>query len=60
MRKLFKLSLLSILLVFAVTSCSEGKLKDGAYNFEVYATNDLHGRFFDSLYVSNNAYETHP
>lgn len=59
MRKLFKLSLLSILLAFIVTSCSEAKLKDGAYNFEVYATNDLHGRFFDSLYVSNNSHETH-
>ncbi len=59
MKKLFKLSVLSILLAFTITSCSEGKLKDGTYNFDVYATNDLHGRFFDSLYVSKNSFETH-
>ena len=59
MKKLFKLSLLFILLAFTVTSCSEGKLKDGTYSFDVYATNDLHGRFFDSLYVNKNSYETH-
>lgn len=60
MKKQFKLLALFILLAFTITSCAEGKLKDGAYNFEVYATNDLHGRFFDSLYVSNSDYETHP
>jgi 2',3'-cyclic-nucleotide 2'-phosphodiesterase/3'-nucleotidase len=59
MKKLFKLSVLSILLAFTITSCYEGKLKDGTYIFDVYATNDLHGRFFDSLYVSKNSFETH-
>ena len=59
MKKLFKLSVLSILLAFTITSCYEGKLKDGTYIFDVYATNDLHGRFFDSLYVSKNSFKTH-
>lgn len=56
----FNLSLLLVLLALAATSCSQEKLKDGEYKFEVYATNDLHGRFFDSLYVSNNEYAVHP
>ncbi len=29
--------------------------KDGKYVAELYATNDLHGKFFDSLYVNNEA-----
>ena len=60
MKKQFKLLALFILLTFTITSCAEGKLKDGAYTFEVYATNDLHGRFFDSLYVSNQSEQVHP
>ena len=59
MKKQIKFLLLLALAAFTVTSCSTDKLKDGAYNFEVYATNDLHGRFFDSLYVSNDRFETH-
>lgn len=53
MKKQFSLSLLSIILVLSITSCHQEKLKDGTYTLEIYATNDLHGRFFDSLYVSN-------
>ena len=60
MKKQFKLLAFFILLAFTITSCSDGKLKDGAYTFEVYATNDLHGRFFDSLYVSNQSELVHP
>ncbi len=60
MKKQFNLSLLFVLLALAVTSCSGNKLKDGTYNFEVYATNDLHGRFFDSLYVSKESQQVHP
>lgn len=60
MKKQFSLSLLSILLVLFSTSCDQGKLKDGTYKFEVYATNDLHGRFFDSLYISTESYSVHP
>ena len=37
-----------------LTSCSK---KDGEYYVDIYATNDLHGRFFDSLYVDNQAHE---
>ena len=59
MKKQINLFLLLVLVVFAVTSCSEKKLDDGTYNFDVYATNDLHGRFFDSLYVSTDSHETH-
>ena len=59
MKKQIQFLLLLALVAFTVTSCSQGKLKDGTYNFEVYATNDLHGRFFDSLYVSNGRYQTH-
>ena len=46
-------------MAFTATSCSGNKLEDGTYKFEVYATNDLHGRFFDSLYVNNAHYQTH-
>ena len=46
-------------MAFTATSCSGNKLEDGTYKFEVYATNDLHGRFFDSLYVNNARYQTH-
>ena len=59
MKKQINLFLLLVLVVFAVTSCSEKKLDDGTYNFDVYATNDLHGRFFDSLYVSTDSHQTH-
>jgi 2',3'-cyclic-nucleotide 2'-phosphodiesterase/3'-nucleotidase len=59
MKKQFNLSLLSILLVLLFISCQQGKLKDGTYTFEVYATNDLHGRFFDSLYISNESNGVH-
>ena len=58
-KKQFNLLLLFVLTVFIATSCSESKLEDGMYNFEVYATNDLHGRFFDSLYVSDGKDDTH-
>ena len=59
MKKQINLFLLLVLIVFAVTSCSEKKLDDGTYNFDVYATNDLHGRFFDSLYVSTDSHQTY-
>ena len=58
MKKQINLLLLLVLMVFIATSCSQNKLEDGTYNFDVYATNDLHGRFFDSLYVSNNGHQT--
>jgi len=60
MKKQFNISVLSILLVLLCASCYQEKLKDGTYNLEVYATNDLHGRFFDSLYISNESHAVHP
>ena len=59
MKKQIYLLLLLVLMVFTATSCSQNKLEDGTYNFDVYATNDLHGRFFDSLYVTTNRHQTH-
>ncbi|MBQ7998827.1 MAG: metallophosphoesterase, partial [Bacteroidales bacterium] len=41
------------ILLTILTSCSK---KDGEYYVDLYATNDLHGRFFDSLYVDNQAH----
>ena len=35
-------------------SCDNSKLKDGDYEIEVYVTNDIHGRYFDSLYNGNS------
>ena len=45
--------LLFTILLTILTSCSK---KDGEYYVDLYATNDLHGRFFDSLYVDNQAH----
>ena len=60
MNKLYFLPVFSLLLVLSLTSCSQHQLKDGIYTFEVYATNDLHGRFFDSLYIENESGAVHP
>lgn len=43
-----------ILLALIQTIASCGK-KEGTYNLRIYATNDLHGKFFDSLYSANRA-----
>lgn len=41
------------LLLLAFSSCSRKGAADGNYRLEIYATNDLHGRYFDSMYVDN-------
>ncbi len=46
------ISLIAVVLIF-LSSCSK---RDGEYYIELYATNDLHGRFFDSLYADNLAH----
>lgn len=56
----YNLSLIVILLVFSLSSCSGNKLKDGEYQLEIYTTNDVHGRFFDSLYVTTQSQLVHP
>lgn len=50
--KFLKITVLAMLLA-AVCACS-GK-KEGKYRLQIYATNDLHGKFFDSLYSGNRA-----
>ena len=42
------------LLLLLLTSCRNSSLEDGVYEIEIYSTNDLHGRFFDSLYNNSN------
>ncbi len=60
MRIHHSLSLLIFILVASFVSSGQNTLKDGEYTLEVYATNDLHGRFFDSLYVNNQSKLVHP
>ena len=45
--------LLFIISSLFLHSCSE-KVKDGVYLIDIYATNDLHGRLFDTLYTGNS------
>ena len=42
------------LLLLLLTSCRNSSPEDGVYEIEIYSTNDLHGRFFDSLYNNSN------
>ena len=56
----YSLSLLYILFVLTLASCGQKTIEDGEYTLEIYATNDLHGRFFDSLYVSNQSLQVYP
>lgn len=53
MNRIFKLFLIPLLLSSMLLSCGQKRLKDGVYSFNIFATNDLHGRFFDSLYVQS-------
>ncbi len=43
--------LLSIIALMAILSSCTGP-KDGEYTFRILTTNDVHGRYFDSLYVT--------
>jgi len=45
------------LFALACVSCSTSPA-DGNYKLDIYATNDVHGRFFDSLYVGNTTKES--
>lgn len=40
-----------------LTSCNK-KSGDGTYTLDLFCTNDIHGRYFDSLYVGNNTKES--
>ncbi|MFA5850173.1 MAG: bifunctional UDP-sugar hydrolase/5'-nucleotidase [Bacteroidales bacterium] len=48
---------LIFILFVSLTGCTGEKIKDGNFSIEIYATNDLHGRLFDSLYTDTT---THP
>ncbi|MDX9781931.1 MAG: bifunctional UDP-sugar hydrolase/5'-nucleotidase [Bacteroidales bacterium] len=43
----------SLILLLIFTSCSNNKPSDGVYNITVFATNDLHGKFFPFEYVDS-------
>ena len=49
-------NLLGLLFIFGCmclcNSCNS-RLNDGEYNLELYAQSDIHGRYFDSLYVED-------
>lgn len=46
--------LLVFFALFAII-CSCSSPREGKYRVSIYATNDLHGKFFDSLYSGNKA-----
>lgn len=47
-----RIAMAGICLVSVFCGCSK---KDGKYSVGLFATNDLHGRYFDSLYVDGQA-----
>lgn len=47
------LSTFLILVSMGMFFSCKPSIEDGEYNLELYAQNDIHGRFFDSLYVEN-------
>ncbi len=47
MKKIYTLFIVTVF----IAACATTRLKDGSYHLDIYATNDLHGRFFDSLYT---------
>ncbi|MHC1778615.1 MAG: bifunctional UDP-sugar hydrolase/5'-nucleotidase [Bacteroidales bacterium] len=53
MIKINNIKLLTLLLLL-LASCRNSSPEDGLHEIEIYSTNDLHGRFFDSLYNDNN------
>ncbi|PKP00555.1 MAG: bifunctional metallophosphatase/5'-nucleotidase [Bacteroidetes bacterium HGW-Bacteroidetes-8] len=58
--KLFLISLISLFSLFSSLSCNRESVNDGVHTFRIYATNDLHGRFFDSLFTDKGAQRVHP
>ncbi len=48
MKKVLFIIIILVLKLFY--SCSTSSLKDGEYEIEIYSTNDIHGRIFDTLY----------
>ncbi len=58
MRFNIKLSFFIVICSLSIFSCKIGP-KDGDYSFYIFTTNDLHGRLFDSLYVSSEDITTY-
>ncbi|MDP3437615.1 MAG: bifunctional metallophosphatase/5'-nucleotidase [Bacteroidales bacterium] len=58
--KYFYISLISLFSLISSFSCNRESVSDGVHTFEIYATNDLHGRFFDSLFTDKGAQRVHP
>lgn len=52
-----KYIIIILLAITALASCKK-KVGDGEYTINLYSTNDIHGRYFDSLYVGNNTKES--
>ena len=44
---------ISIFFLIAVSSCTSYKPNDGLYDITIFATNDLHGKFFPNDYVDS-------
>ncbi len=44
----------TLLLLFSIALLASCTPKDGTYTFKLLTTNDIHGRYFDTLYVSDN------
>ena len=58
MRTINHLLTLAAVLV-AICACNPAKTpQDGEYSLDIYATNDVHGRLFDSLYVGDGTRES--
>ncbi|MDD4639246.1 MAG: bifunctional UDP-sugar hydrolase/5'-nucleotidase [Bacteroidales bacterium] len=55
MKRVLKLSIIAVIQFnLALVSCNSG-VRDGSYTLEIYSTNDIHGRIFDSLYTENRS-----
>ncbi len=54
MKTYFKLVVAFFVSIVLFSCTSTNKPVDGSYSFQLYATNDIHGRYFDSLYVEGN------
>lgn len=52
-RQLLNVVIINVV-VLLLSSC-EAKLKDNTYSIDIVTTNDLHGKYFDSLYVDGKA-----
>lgn len=57
---LFLITIISLFSLLLSLSCNRETVNDGVHTFTIYATNDLHGRFFDSLFTDKGTKRVHP